>query len=94
VSGVWFFRVGLFFWIIVNSGPVGFDPKTFTGPVFVVIGFAQYLLPLAILEGYFRAQRGGSHGAQLVMSATLITVALAMCVGIFGVTAFMWLPNM
>ena len=32
VNGVWFFRVGLMFWLVVNGGPVGFDPDTFTGP--------------------------------------------------------------
>ncbi len=29
VSGVWFFRIGLMAWLIVNHGPVGFDMKTF-----------------------------------------------------------------
>ena len=32
VSGVWFFRVGLMFWIGANQGAVGFDPASFTGP--------------------------------------------------------------
>jgi hypothetical protein len=31
VNGVWFFRVGLMFWILINGGPVGFDPDTFEG---------------------------------------------------------------
>ena len=33
VNTGWFFRIGLMLWLVVNRGPVGFDPKTFTGPL-------------------------------------------------------------
>ena len=94
VSGVWFFRVGLMFWIIINQGPVGFDPQTFTGPALDVLGFAQYLLPLAVLELYFHAQDCAGSGGRLAMAAGLVVITLAMGVGIFGATTFLWLPNM
>src|SRR5882762_3133882 len=32
VSGAWFYRVGLFLWLLTNHGPVGLDPETFQGP--------------------------------------------------------------
>ncbi len=93
VSGVWFFRVGLMFWIGVNGGPVGFDPATFRGPALVFLGFAQSLLPLALLECYLRAKDGSSSVARGAMAAALVVLALAMGVGIGIATMGMWWPN-
>lgn len=92
VGGVWFFRVGLMFWLILNHGPVGFDPKTFTGPFLTILAFGQYLLPLAMLEIYFRAQRAGSPG-RFATAATLLMLTIAMGAGIFAATMGMWLPR-
>ncbi len=93
VSGVWFFRVGLMFWIIANQGPVGFDPNTFEGPFLNFLSFAQYLIPLAVLQLYFYAKdRVGTTG-KYVITATLVALTLAMGVGIFGATMFLWLPR-
>lgn len=93
VSGVWFFRIGLMLWLMIHQAPVGFDPKTFTGPTLVVLNFAQFLLPLFIAEGYFRAQKSGS-GAQLTMSVIILVGTLATTGGIFAATMGMWLPRM
>lgn len=93
VSGVWFFRVGLMFWIAVSGGPVGFDPATFRGPFLVFLGFAQYLLPLAVLELYLRATDSGSVAGRSAMAAVLVILALAMGVGIGVATMGMWWPH-
>lgn len=93
VSGVWFFRVGLMLWLVVNKGPVGFDMKSFTGPFLSVLGFAQYLLPLAVLELYLYTRERAQAPGRLVMAASLIVLTLAMGVGIFGATMGMWLPR-
>ena len=93
VSGVWFFRIGLTFWIMVNHGPVGFDPNTFTGPALTTIAFGQYLLPLAILQLYFYTQdRGGSRG-RIAMTGGLIASTLVTAVGIVAASMMLWLPN-
>lgn len=63
-SAVWFFRVGLMAWIMLTGG-IGIDFESFTGPALYVIGFAQYLLPLAMLEWYFRCQRQVSNAERL-----------------------------
>ncbi len=95
VSGVWFFRVGLMFWLVVNRGPVGFDPKTFTGPFLTVLSFAQFLLPLAVLELYFSVQQQRcERRARLAMAAGLRVLTLMMAVGIAGAAAMMWLPHL
>ena len=93
VSGVWFFRVGLMFWIIVNRGPAGFDPKTFQGPFLSFLSFAQYLLPLAVLEVYLRTKVGGGTSGKFAMAGGLLVLTLAMGVGIFGAAMGMWLPR-
>lgn len=94
VSGVWFFRVGLMFWVVANQGPAGFDPKTFQGPFLTILAFAQYLLPLAVLELYFRAQAGGNPRARIAMTAGLGAATLVTATGIAAATAIMWLPRL
>lgn len=92
VGGVWFFRIGLMAWIVANQGPAGFDPKTFSGPFLSFLAFAQYLVPLALLELYFRAQRGGAR-VQLAMAFGLGAATLVMAGGIAAAGAILWLPR-
>ena len=94
VSGVWFFRIGLMLWIVVNRGPAGFDPVTFSGPFLTILSFAQYLLPLAVLELYFRAQRSTMAGVHVSMAAGLTVLTLVTAGGIAAATMLMWLPRL
>lgn len=94
VSGVWFFRIGLMLWIVVNRGPVGFDPVTFSGPFLTILSFAQYLLPLAVLELYFRAQRSTMAGTHAAMAASLMALTLVTAGGVAAATMLMWLPRL
>jgi tetratricopeptide (TPR) repeat protein len=92
VGGVWFFRVGLMFWLLLNKGPVGFDPDAFRGPFLSFLSFVQYLLPLAVLEIYLcTRERGGTLG-RLAMSAGLFVLTIARGTGIFAATVGMCLP--
>jgi Predicted membrane protein (DUF2306)/Tetratricopeptide repeat len=93
VSGVWFFRVGLMFWLLLNKGPVGFDPATFQGPFITFLSLAQYLLPLGVLEIYLRTQdRAGALG-KFATGAGLFSLTLVMGLGIVGATMTMWAPR-
>jgi hypothetical protein len=94
VNGGWFFRVGLMLWIVVNQGPVGFDPQTFSGPFLTALAFAQFVLPLALLELYLRAQASGVPGRQLVAAAALGVATLATLGGVGAATAMLWLPHL
>lgn len=95
VSGVWFFRVGLMFWIVVNQGPVGFDEKTFSGPALTVIAFAVYVVvPLGLLELYLRAQKNRRARTQYATTAGIAVATLMMGVGIAAAATFMWLPRL
>jgi len=91
VSGVWFLRVGLMGWIVVNRGPVGMT-NDMSGPADVVLTFGSYLIPLAFLELYGAAERSGD-GLRKALTAALIVVASAFtATGVFGTIAFMWGP--
>ena len=92
VSASLFIRAVLFLSLFLNRGPFGFDPNTFTGPFLTLLAFAQYLVPLAVLEVYFRAQdRGGAPG-RFAMTAGLLVLTVALGAGIFTVTLGVWLP--
>ena len=94
VNAGWFFRIGLMLWIIANRGPAGFDPQTFTGPFLSFLSFADYLLPLAVLELYLRAQQGRAPALQLAMASALASLTLAMTGGIAAAAAILWLPHL
>ena len=91
VNGVWFFRVGFMAWIILNQGPVG-STENLDGPFDTVWAFANYLLPLVVLELYLRTQdRAGTRG-KYAMAVGLVVLTMLMGVGIFGTYLFMWQP--
>ena len=93
VSAAWFFRIVVFLSFLVFGGPVGFDPTTFRGPFISFMSFGQYLLPLAVLELYLRAQDRPGALRRMAMAAVLFVVTVAMGVGIFAVTMAFWAPE-
>jgi uncharacterized membrane protein len=93
VSASLFIRAGFFLSLFLNHGPFGFDPVTFTGPFINFMTFAQYLVPLAVLEIYFRTQdRGGAPG-RFTMAAGRLVLTLALAAGVFVVTMAIWMPQ-
>ncbi|MDQ2860310.1 MAG: DUF2306 domain-containing protein [Pseudomonadota bacterium] len=90
-NGQWFFRVGLFAWIMVNRGPVGVG-KNLDGPFALFWDFACYLLPLAVLELYLRAKEGAGPGRRFAVAGGLAILTVLTGVGIFGVYMAMWRP--
>ena len=93
-NGVWFFRIGLLLVLGINGGPIGFDPKTFTGPLLTGLTYGQFLLPLAVLELYLVAQARGGAVAKWAMAVGLTLLTLAMSAGLFFVLMGLWLPRL
>lgn len=89
-NGQWFFRVGMFAWILVNRGPVGIT-KGMGGPFPLIWSFGCYLLPLGVLALYLRASSAAPR-ARLAMAGGLFVLTVLMGIGIFGVTMVMWAP--
>ncbi|QXP44925.1 hypothetical protein FM038_25960 [Shewanella eurypsychrophilus] len=71
MGGVWFFRIGLMLWLMIHQAPVGFDPKTFEGPFLSFLGFAQYLIPLAVAQLYFAASDSNTNSIKHMLNSEL-----------------------
>jgi tetratricopeptide (TPR) repeat protein len=93
VSGNWFLRIGFALSFLLNKGPFGFDPVTFRGPFITFMSFASYLVPLAVLELYLRAQDRSSAPGRIAMAAGLLVLTVATGAGIFAATMAFWLPS-
>lgn len=91
VNGVWFFRVGIMGWVLLNQSPRGMN-NTLSGPADIALGFGSYLIPLAGLEAYFWAQRQTCRIRQRTVAVLLILLTLFMAAGIAGAIMVMWLP--
>jgi hypothetical protein len=91
VGGVWMLRLGLMGWILVNQGPNG-NTAQLDGPFDVAWVFGCYLVPLAVAELYFRAERAGP-AAQRAVAGLLATCAVLTLLGTGAAFAFMWLPH-
>ncbi|GAB4186237.1 MAG: DUF2306 domain-containing protein [Wenzhouxiangellaceae bacterium] len=91
VAGVWFFRVGIMGWLILNQGPVGMTDDM-SGPADISLAYGSYLIPLAILELYFIAQRKKDAAWNFIAISVLVLATLFTAVGVFGTTTMMWWP--
>lgn len=94
-NGVWFFRVGLMAWLVINQAPVGFNPDTFTGPFLWFLSTFAYAIPISLilLEMYFYAQKKQNQTFSTATSAIIFLFTIIMAIGIFGATIGMWLPR-
>ena len=91
VSGVWALRLGLMAWFIINQGPRG-NSARLDGPFDSFWVFGCYLLPLAVAELYFRAERAG-QAAQRGVAMVLFAGACLTALGTFGAFTAMWGPR-
>jgi tetratricopeptide (TPR) repeat protein len=55
--------------------------------------FAQYVVPLAFLEMYLRAQDRPGALRRVAAAGMLFVLTLAMAVGLFAVTMAIWVPD-
>ena len=93
VSASWFIRIMLFLWFMIFRAPVGLDPTTFTGPLPTTLSYAQYLIPLAVLEIYFRAQDRPRAVRRMATAGMLFMLTLLMTAGLFAATMAIWVPQ-
>lgn len=91
VSGVWFLRVGLMGWIVINQGPLGMN-RTMSGPADIFLTYGSYLVPLAILELYFWAQKTKRPAPAWIAFTAVSMGVIVTAIGVFATIAFMFLP--
>jgi tetratricopeptide (TPR) repeat protein len=94
VSASWFFRVMFFLSLIVLQRPFGFDPNTFSGPFITFMAFGQFLVPLAVLEIYLRAQDRPGALRRFATAAMLFVLTLATGAGLLAVAGAVWVPQL
>ena len=91
-SASWFIRLGFAVTLVV-LGPIGFDSRTFSGPLVTFWSVAQYLLPLGVLELYLWAQDRPGALRRMVTAGVLFVLTLAMGMGIALVAVGSWVPS-
>lgn len=92
-SSVWFLRVGFRTWDLLTGG-AGINEETFTGPFVYAWHFGQYLLPLAVLELYFRARDSANPRHRSAMATGLFALTILMSIGIVQAAKNSWLPRL
>lgn len=78
-------------WVVVNQGPVEMTDDM-SGPADIVLTFGSYLIPLVLLELYFRAGRGANAVLKTFAAAVVFAAAAFTAAGVFGTITFMWGP--
>ncbi|MEM0930547.1 MAG: DUF2306 domain-containing protein [Pseudomonadota bacterium] len=92
-NGVWFFRLSIMSWIVINQGPRGMN-STLSGPGDIFVACVAYFLPVISLEIYQAAKRSNGDAAKIIGAFYVIAMTLLTAVGIFGAISFMWLPDL
>lgn len=90
VNGVWFLRIGIMLVGLVLA-PLGIKID-YDGMVFVGVSIASWLLPLAMLELYLRAERSQQIAPKHAMALTLGLLTLVTLAGSCAAAALMWFP--
>jgi len=67
--------------------------ETFMGPFDYFIGFAQYLVPLLVLELYFRATERRELAGQISVAIIVAVTTVVTGIGTFSAAPGMWLPG-
>lgn len=93
VSGVWFFRVGFMAWIMINQEAKWSTPEL-DGPFDLVWAYANYLLPLAILEVYLIATKRNKKTVKFMTASLLFSCTLLTALGVVAAYLLMWQPLM
>jgi hypothetical protein len=92
VNGVWFLRI-MMIPTMMTLASLGLADR-FGEAAFQALSFLSYVLPLALLELYFHAERSHHARTRWLVAGVLGLSVLIAASGIVGATVFMWLPRM
>lgn len=94
-GGVFYFRILLALWLVVHQRPVGFDPKTFSGPFLSALSIGVYVIgPLMLFEIYRYAERSRFTVVRGLVSALFAATGVACAAGIAAAAMVLWLPKL
>jgi hypothetical protein len=92
INGVWSFRLYLMSWYMIHQGPYG-NSRLIDGPADVALSLASYLLPMAVAELVFWAERRREAWVSFVSSITVSLMALLTFFGVYAASTMMWIPR-
>ena len=87
-SAVWFIRLGSYgAQFLEHAFEIRFAPAYYQS-----LNAAKLIVPLGVLELYFRAQRRAGARERMAVAALIVVMALLTAVGIYGAATIKWLP--
>jgi len=92
VNGVWFFRLYLMAWYVVNQGANG-NTSTIDGPMDIFLSYACYGIPMLIAEGVFWAKRQKHVSKIWAITVLTSTGTLITLMGVVAAIIMMWIPR-
>lgn len=92
INGVWSVRLYLMSWYMIHQGPFG-NTRQIDGPADIAISFASYLLPMAVAELVFWAEKHRGAWSSLLASITVTLMALLTFLGVYAASTMMWIPR-
>jgi tetratricopeptide (TPR) repeat protein len=93
-SAALFIRASVILYVLSVGGAGSLDLSSVQGPVLTVLTFAQFAIPLLVLELYFRAHISAATWPRVAMAALLVAVTLVMGAGIAAASVGLFVPNM
>ena len=94
VSAALFIRAAMMLAYLTAQGIAGIDPSVLNGSFLNFVSYAQFLLPLSVLEIYFRVQNGGGTAARFAMAGGLFAVTTLLGAGIAAASVASWFPSL
>jgi hypothetical protein len=94
VSASLFVRAAGTLGAVLLQGSAEFATGAIQGTFLDILAFAQYLLPLAVFELYWRVRSHARPAARLAMATLLLTLTLVTGAGIVTATAGIWQPKL
>ncbi len=91
LSGIWFLRIFIGGLLFIAGGE---QAELSSGSPAVLIAFAYTLIPLVLLEVYFKIQVQGSDTARWCLAASIMFLSLFTAIGIHMANTIVWMPNL
>ena len=92
INGVWTFRLYLMGWFMLNQGPLGNSPNI-DGPADIALSFCSFLLPMAIAELAFWAEKQRKKSITLTAAFGVSFATVITSIGVVAASMLMWGPK-
>lgn len=92
INGVWTFRLYLMGWFMINQGTLG-NSANIDGPADIALSFASFLLPMAIAELAFWAEKQRNTRSTVIAACAVSFATAITLIGVVAASMMMWGPR-